>query len=53
MAGFVLLTGPNPNDSNTTVLGSGYYIGDNVILTAGHVIYFFNEAGTIGSREVG
>lgn len=23
--------------------GSGYYIGDDIILTAGHVVYRFNE----------
>lgn len=46
MAGFVRLLSPDKDgntDPNAPFFGSGWYIGDGLILTAGHVVYTFNE----------
>ena len=35
-----------------THYGTGYYIGDHLILTAGHVIYTFNDADPVDERDM-
>ena len=51
MTGRVLLDSPN-KDGNPEGIGTGYYIGDGVILTAGHVIYEFNQKDNPANREI-
>lgn len=43
MSGFVRLDSPLPN-GQPLLQGSGYFIGDNLVLTAGHVVYTYNES---------
>lgn len=43
MSGFVRLDSPLPNGQPLSE-GSGYFIGDNLVLTAGHVVYTYNES---------
>ncbi len=51
MAGFVQLRAPDSNGDPTS-RGSGWYIGDGLILTAGHVVYQFNEEDVPADREL-
>ncbi|MEO7178944.1 MAG: calcium-binding protein, partial [Allosphingosinicella sp.] len=51
MAGSVRLDSPDQS-GNATKEGSGYYIGDGVILTAGHVVYEFNEKDDPADRRI-
>jgi V8-like Glu-specific endopeptidase len=44
MTGFVRLLNSDKNGNVGPGEGSGYYVGDGLILTAGHVVYTFNEA---------
>lgn len=51
MAGSVRLDSPDKNE-DTTKEGTGWYIGDGYILTAGHVIFEFNERDDPDSRAI-
>ncbi len=52
MSGYKSITGKLPTDSNVDVWGSSYYIGDNMLLTAGHNIYYFNEEDALSQRSI-
>jgi V8-like Glu-specific endopeptidase len=51
MASTVTLNGPDKNNQPTQI-GSGYYIGDDLVLTAGHVVYAFNEKDHLSDRQI-
>jgi len=44
------LDSPDPN-GNATEIGTGWRIGDGVVLTAGHVVYEFNEKSALADRS--
>jgi hypothetical protein len=47
MPGFISISGTTKfTPSGLTESGSGYYIGDNLILSAGHVYYYTNSTNT-------
>lgn len=51
MAGFVSITGTTSfTPSGSIEVGSGYYLGDDLILTAGHVFYYTNAVDARSAR---
>jgi Ca2+-binding RTX toxin-like protein len=53
MPGFVTITGTTSLTPNRDAdYGSGYYIGDDLILTAGHNIFFANEENVVANRAI-
>ncbi|MBX9816044.1 MAG: hypothetical protein K2X76_15205 [Sphingomonas sp.] len=43
---------PAPTGASDTGIGSGYFIGDGVIITAGHVMFEFNEKNHVADRAI-
>jgi len=43
---------PAPSGASGTGIGTGYFIGDGVIITAGHVMFDFNEKNLPADRHI-